>query len=317
MTPAPQGWRRLLATPTLATAGNTLRRLAPAERAPLMFYALYTATLFLVCLAVTFPHELLVRHILERATPPGPITIEVSGVHLGWPLAYTLDEVRLLERGADPAVPLLTASAVRAAPSLLGLVRGQPYPLGVRARLYGGTLTALVDPRPTAFHVRVALASVDIGRYDPRRLFAEGRLRGRIDGAIELRGDARKPSTTSGQVALRGADLAIEGSKVQGITVPDLHFPEVRLAGAVKAGRLDLGELAVHGQEVNLSGQGSVLLQHPPLASLMNLDLTLVPADTAPDSLRPALNLIPGEAAAGGQRHVRLYGSVGQPHLGR
>jgi type II secretion system protein N len=317
MTAALQGWRRLAAASTLTTARDALRRLAPVERAPLILYALYTVALFLVFLVVTFPHELLVRRILDRAGTGGPVTIEVSGVHLGWSLAYTFDELRLLERGGDPGVPLLTASAVRAAPSLLGLVRGEPYPLGIRADLYGGTLTAVVDPRPAAFHVRVALASVDVGRYGGLRLFMEGRLSGRVDGTIELRGDARKPSTTNGQVELRAAGLAVEGGKVRGITVPDLHFTELRLAGAMKAGRLELGELRAHGQEVNLRGQGSVLLQQPPVASLMNLDLTLVPADAIPDGIRLALNLIPGEPAAGGERRIRLYGSIGQPHIGR
>ena len=317
MTAALQGGRRLAAAPALVAARDALRRMAPAERAPLILYALYTVALFLVFLAVTFPHELLVRRILDRAGTAGRVTIEVSGVHLGWPLAYTFDELRLLERGGDPGVPLLTASAVRAAPSLLGLVRGQLYPLGIRADLYGGTLTALVDPRPAAFHVRATLASVDVGRYGGRRLFTEGRLSGRVDGTIELRGDARKPSTTNGQVELRGVGLAVEGGKVRGITVPDLHFPELRLAGAVKAGRLELSELRARGQEVSLSVQGNVLLQQPAVASLMNLDLRLIPADAVPDSLRLALDLIPGEPTAGGERRVRLYGSIGQPHFGR
>jgi type II secretion system protein N len=118
-------------------------------------------------------------------------------------------------------------------------------------------------------------------------------------------------------VALVIAGLAMEAGKIQGITVPDLHFADVRLAGTVKGGRLELSELRAHGQEVGLAGGGNLLLQHPLAATLLNLDLTLTPAAELPDNLRVALNLIPGEPDGSGGRRVRVYGSLAQPRVGR
>ncbi len=304
--------QRLAAQPALAAGWTLARRFMPSGGVPLVLYGLYTVVLFAIFVTATFPHELVLRSVLEPATT-APVAVEIHGVHLGWTLGYTIDELRLLRRGADPSLALLTATGVDAAPSVFGLLHAQPFPLGVRADLYGGTLDGTVDLRPDAFAVHAALANLDVARYAGLRLFMEGTLRGRIDGSLELAGNATKPTSTSGRVDLRATDLALEGGKVWGITVPDMHFPELRLEGVVKGGRLDLGDVSAHGREVTVQGSGNVLLQHPLAASLLNLDLVLTPAADLPDNLRLAFSLIPSEPGTHGERHIHLSGTLAQP----
>ncbi len=307
-------WRQLLAQPALAATSTRIRALTPNGALPLLLYGAYTLVLFAIFLAATFPHELVLRRVLEPAAT-APVAVEVRGVHLGWTLGYTIDELRLLRRDADPTLPLLSAARVAASPSILGLLHGQPFPLGVRADLYGGTVDGTVDLRPDGFAVRTALANVDVGRYAGLRLFMEGTLQGRVDGSIELAGNAVRPTSTSGRIDLHAADLALEGGKVQGVTVPDLHFPELRLEGTIKSGRLELGDVNARGREVTVQGTGNVLLAHPLAASLLNLDLVLTPAPDLPDNLRLALNLIPGEPGEHGERRIHLSGTIAQPRL--
>lgn len=312
--PGAAAMRALPDHPALARVRALAARVAPSGAAPFVLYGVYTVLLFVVFFAATFPHELVLRRVLEPAAT-APVGIEIRGVRLGWTLAYTIDELRLFRRGADPALPLLTATHVRAAPSLLGLLRGRPFPLSIRADVYGGTLDATADLTPDTFAVRAALAKVDVGRYAGLRLFMEGTLQGRVDGTVELAGAALKPTATAGRIDLRIAELGLEGGKAQGIVVPDLHFPEVRLAGAIKAGRLEVGELLARGREVNVQGSGNLLLSHPLAASLVNLDIVASPAAEIPDNLRMALSLIPGEPTATGDRHIRLTGTIAQPRL--
>ncbi len=299
----PSGWRARLA-----------ERVDLTKVATPLLYSLYTVLAFVLFLLVTFPHELVLQRILSRAAT-GPVEVEVRGLHLGWTLAYTMDELRLLRRGGDPAIPLLTAQKVRVAPSWLSLLRGHPYPVGVRGDLYGGTADATVDLRPDAYAIDARFANLDVGRYAGLRLFMEGTLRGRVEGEVTVQGNAAKPATTNGRIGLRAARLALEGGKLRGITVPDLHFPEVRIAGEVKKGRLELGDVNATGDEISARGEGNVVLQHPLAGSLMNLTLVVQPAAQAPENLRLALNLLPGTPGEGGERTVRLYGSFEQPRV--
>ncbi len=301
--PTDTGWRARLAG-VLTVSGA----------APMLLYAAYTAIAFVLCLIATFPHEAVVRQLVARAAT-GPVAVEMRGLHLGWTLAYTIDELRLLKRDGDPSLPLLSAASVRVAPSLLSLLRGHPYPARVAADMYGGTIAGTVDLRPTSFALDTRLAGVDIGRYSGLRLFMEGTLRGKVDGELQLDGNPEKPATTNGRIALRAATVALEGGKLRGITVPDLHFPEIRLAGDIKRGRLELTDVAAPGTEVVARGEGNVVLQHPLAASVMNMTLAVRPAAGAPDGLRIALNLLPGTPAADGERTIRLYGTLDRPRV--
>jgi type II secretion system protein N len=293
-----------------------LRRLAPApaDRLRLALYALYTAVLFVVFLLATFPWELAVRRALAGAAH-GPVAVEIDGVRLGWTLAATVDELRLVPRGDGSGPPLVLARAVRAAPSWLGLLRAHPYPLAVRADLYGGALAGTLDLRPAALALDAGLEGVDLARWSGLARLAEGAARGRVSGRIALSGDPARPTTLNGGFELRAADLALEGAKVRGIAVPDLHFAELRIVASVTSGRVDLTELAADGRELVVRGEGNLLLRGPLPASLMSLTLTLAPAAGAPDGLRLALNLLPGTTGSDGGRTLRLSGALGQPRV--
>ncbi len=315
MTPALADVRNLISPARLAAARDAFWRFAGTERAPLALYALYTGLLFLIFVAVTFPHDQVLHGVLARAAGPG-LAVEVRDVGLGWTLGYRIGELRLVPRRDPKPAPLLTATAVRVAPSWFGLLRGRPYPLRLRADLYGGTLDATVDLRPEAFSVSAALDDVDARGYTGLAPVLEGRLEGALDGIVELRGDTRRPPTMSGEIDLRAVGFVLENGKIRGITVPNLHFPETHLAGSVKGGRLEFDDLTARGQEVSVTGDGTLTLMFPLIASVLNLDLTLHPAPDLPDPLRMALNLIPGEPRPNGDREVRVFGTLALPRVG-
>ncbi|HEY2386626.1 MAG TPA: type II secretion system protein GspN [Candidatus Binatia bacterium] len=309
-------WRarldRLGASPTLAAGTRLVRRVAPSAAAPLALYAVYTLLLFVVFLGATFPHEAILRRALDPG-PAAPISVDLRGVSLGWTLGYTIDELRILSRGADPTLPVLDATHVYAAPSILGLLRGRPFPLSLAASLYGGSLEATTDLGTDAYDVHAKVSGLDVARYAGLRLFLEGTLQGHVNGSVELSGNPTKPMTTNGTLDLRATDLALEAGKLRGITIPDLHFPELRLAGTIKSGRVELPDLSARGREVSVTGTGTLLLSHPLAATLINLDLTITPAPDLPDNLRLALNLIPGELTATGEKKLHLTGTFAQP----
>jgi type II secretion system protein N len=309
-------WRarleRLGQNPALAASTRFVRRIAPSGTAPLALYAVYALLLFVVFLGATFPHEVMLRRALDPG-PAAPVAIELRGVRLGWTLGYTIDELQVLSRGADPTLPVLDVAHVYAAPSLFGLLRGRPFPLRIAASLYGGSLDATTDLGTDAYDVHAKVSALDVGRYAGLRLFLQGTLQGHVNGTVELSGNPTKPSTTNGTVDLRATDVALEGGKVRGVTIPDLHFPELRLVGTIKAGRVELGDVNARGREVSVVGTGTLLLAHPLAATLLNLDLTITPAPDLPDNLRLAFNLIPGDPTPTGDRKIHLSGTLAQP----
>jgi len=275
-------------------------------------YALFTLVLFVVCFVATFPHDLLVQRALLDATAGLPIRVETAGGSLGWSLAYALDALKVRAHEGETE-PYLSASAVRIAPSRLGLLRGNPFPVGIDAALYGGTLRGSLDPRPASFAVNATLTDVDLARYTGLRPWLDGTLRGRLEGTVTLDGGGRGPAAANGDVHLRIPGLALEGGKIRGITVPDLHFTDVHANGTVKNGRMEIEELVADGQELVLRGQGNVLLREPFGASGLNLDLTVTPAAGAPEGLRLMMNMLPGTTVEGGARHVGVVGTIGRP----
>lgn len=308
----PSTFDRLLTRARIAFAGRNVRVLR--EGPTWVWYGAFTVVLFVVCLVATFPHDLLLQRALQGATAGSALRIETGAGRLGWTLAYGIDSLRLRPRN-DDGEPLLQAESLRFAPSRLGLLFGSPYPLGISAALYGGTLRGTIDPRPATFRVDATLAGLDLARYTGLRTWVEGTVRGRLDGTVALDGAGRGPAAATGAVELRVPGLALEGVKVSGIVIPDLHFGEVHATGTVKNSRLEIEEIAGDGQEVDLRGNGNVLLREPLESSILSLDLVLTPTAGASDGLKALIGMIPGNTVEGGGRRIAVVGSLGRPQL--
>jgi len=291
-----------------------LERVARGERRPVLFYGLYTVVLFVVFLTATFPSDLVVQRALQAATAGTAFRAEAAGGRVGWTLAYALESLRIDARALD-GDPVLQAEGLRFAPSWWGLLRGTPYPLGITASLYGGTLRGTVDPRPAGFRIDARLDDVDLARYTGLRPLVDGRLRGRVQAAVKLDGGGRGPAAAGGDVELRIPGLAIESAKIRGITVPDLHFGDVHLIGTVKNGRFEITELVANGDEVTMRGDGNMLIRAPLDTSPLVLNLTVTPAAGVPDGLRLAVNLLPGATGEGGAKRIGIVGTLGRPSV--
>ena len=226
--------------------------------------ALHRSSLFVLCFVATFPHELLAAARAPRGDGrQSPFAVETGAE----PARLDARVTRSSRCGCACATakpsrccsPRRCASRRRAS----GCCVGNPYPLGIGAALYGGTLRGVVDPRPASFRVDATLEGVDLARYTGLASVARRQLRGRLEGTVALDGAGRGPAAATGTVALRIPGLTLEGAKVRGITVPDLHFGDVHLTGTVKNGRLEIGEIVADGQEIDLRGEGNVLLRDP------------------------------------------------------
>src|SRR6185436_6780767 len=104
-------------------------------------------------------------------------------------------------------------------------------------------LRGTIDPRPASFRIDATLEGVDLARYKGLTPWIDGVVRGRVEGTMTLDGGGRGALAAAGPIVLRIPGLTLEGTKIRGITVPDLHFGDVHLTGAAKSGRLEISEL--------------------------------------------------------------------------
>jgi type II secretion system protein N len=140
----------------------------------------------------------------------------------------------------------------------------------------------------------------------------EGQLEGRLSGqlAYEARSGNLGAGQFTGDIVLDGAALA--GAKVQGFTLPDLHFRQTKLKFLLHGSRLEIQDFNAAG-DVNIQGSGNIVFRDPLPNSPLNLRVTLETSLATPDALKAAVGLIPRLPGAKPDAPMNITGTLGAP----
>jgi type II secretion system protein N len=274
-------------------------------------YVSYTLILFLVCLLITFPHDLVIRRVLG-SLDRGPLGLSFSGAGL----AAKGYEVAGLKIGGDEgSIPLLETSKLWVRPSVSELVRGNPYAVSISGELYGGSITGRVGYKNGGVAGTVEWKGLDLGRY--RTLTAqldEGEIAGKVSGSVtfEARGQSFQQGQANGSVVVDRA--ALVKAKINGWPIPDLHLTQTKTNFKVAGGRLELDDLVATG-DVNLQGSGQIVIKDPFGESVLNLRATIAATPQTPDAIKAALALIPRPAGSKPDAPLTLTGTLSRPRL--
>ena len=275
-------------------------------------YVAYTTVLFVVFLLMTFPHKTLIRRVLAAVNGSG--RIQISDARFAWHRGYEVDGIRVAgEEETSP--PLVEVSRVWVRPSLRALVRGNPYAAEVQADLYGGSADGNLDFTAGTVAGDLSWQALDLGRYRTlAALLQEGQITGRLSGHVEFenRGKTLDSAQAGGDVVVDGVALA--GVKVEGFTLPDLSFKQVRLKFTLRSGRLEVQELVANG-DVSLQGSGQVVLRNPIADSALNLRATILPTATTPDGVKAMISLIPRPPGSKPDAPVTVTGTLTRPRV--
>src|SRR5262249_27860039 len=135
----------------------------------------------------------------------------------------------------------------------------------------------------------VLLHELSLSRYRTlTALLDEGQLDGRVSGQFTF--EARPGNISAGQFT---GDMILEpaaltAAKVQGITLPDLHFRQTKLKFVLHQGRLEIQDFSAAG-DVNVQGSGNVVLRDPLPNSVLNLRVTVETSLATPDVVKTAV----------------------------
>lgn len=279
----------------------------------LWLYVAYTVALFLVFLVATFPHDMVIRRVLAAVNGDSG-RVQFTDARFAWHRGYEIDGVRVAGNDEN-AAPLLEMSRFWVRPSLPALLRGNPYAVQVQGDLYGGNAGGNLDFTAGTLAGNLDWRAVDLGRYRTlTSLLQDGQITGRLSGRVdfESRGNGIEGTQGGGDVVIDGA--ALSGVKVEGFTVPDLSFKQVRLKFTLRGGRLEVQELVANG-DVSLQGSGQVVLRMPIQESSLNLRATILPTATTPDGVKAMIGLIPRPPGAKPDAPLTVTGTLLRPRV--
>jgi type II secretion system protein N len=280
--------------------GLRMRMLRPSfERLPaisgrFLLYAAYTIVLFLIFLIANFPHHVLVRRALDSLNL-GPVQLDVEATRFAWWKGYELRGVRLIQADAGLDMPpLLESRSLYVRPGVSSLLRGELSSLRVSGLLYNGDIVANWVAENGGGRVTLSMDSLEIGRYPLiTGLLEEGQILGRISGflSIEPRGAGIAGAEAAGELSLQNGQL--KGTRIRGLSIPDLTACNAQAKLGLKGGRLDIQEFHIECDEVKLTATGNVAMQPRLPDSRVNLRLTTEPGRAASDEWKVLTPLVP------------------------
>ncbi len=270
-----------------------IERLGGLISRTVVLYGAFTAVLFVIFLIVNFPHEVIVRRVVDQLNI-APWQLDFSSARFAWHRGYELRGLHLSNPTEGGGLPLIEVTRLDVLPALGGLLRGQFTGLSWQGELYGGSAAGDWAIADGAGSGHIELSELGIGRHRTlTALLDEGQLSGQLSGTwdVQLTGGDRRGAQITGEVFVNRPGLS--GAKIQGLTVPDLQFGQIKGKLALKGERLEFQDVRATGDQLNVSLTGQIGLRQPPSTSTLNLRVTLEQSAATPDALKTLIALIP------------------------
>ena len=269
-------------------------------------YGAWTAAWFVLFLALTFPHDLIVRHWSDEIAAQSGWQTRYDDVWLRPWNGYHVSRARVIAPGKDTE-PVLAAAEVVFRPSFSVLFGGSPFPFYFSGRAYGGDFTGSVAQSGA---LDLTWNALHLAEYPRITSLVDGNWAGDLSGELHLAGNADlKNLEGRGRLALKNASLT--QGKAQGFTIPDLHFASGDADFEMKGGRVEIRSLKLAGSEVDADLHGQLYLLAANSMPVANAAVTLKPIPGAPPGLEALLTLANrNQKPPSGAYSFTLYGPL-------
>ena len=289
--------------------GRLVPRGVPERRS--LPYVAWTIAWFLIFLVLTFPHELIVRRWTDDFAATSGWQIRFDGVWLRPWSGYHMSRFELVAPGKDTE-PWITADEVVLHPPLLALFGRGLLPLGFSGDAYGGEFEGVVG---SPSHVELTWSHLRLGRYPRLTRLAEGTWAGDFSGELDLEGKG-SVRTLDGKASVHLKDASLTHGKVQGFTIPDLHFATGDGEAEIKNGRIEIRTLKLTGSDVDAEIRGQVYFPTENAVPMVNANLSLKPIPGSPAKLEPLLTLWnQNQRPPGGVYSFTIAGPLNAPRI--
>jgi type II secretion system protein N len=265
-------------------------------------YVAWTVGWFVVFLALTFPHDLVVRRWTDDIAVQSGWRVRYDEAWLRPWNGYHLSRVSLTAPGKDTE-PWLSASEVVFRPSL----GSGGFPFYFSGRAYGGDFAGFVEQ---SGGLGLSWNQFALSQYPRLTALLDGGWDGTLSGDVHFSGRGElKNIEARGKLGLKSASLT--QAKVQGFTIPDLHFANGDAEFELKAGRLDVRSLKLSGSELDAELHGQLFLLGANQTPTVNAVLGVKPIPGAPAGFEPLLMLLNhNQKPPSGSYSFTLYGPL-------
>lgn len=251
-----------------------------------------------------FPAETLKQRIIQEVESRGRVTVQIAQVSL-YPL-LTLDarEVKLGLKGLPQPLAIESLSI---APQWSTLLSGDPGVL-LQGELMSGTITAGLL-RSGALSARASGLHFDLPIQKPLAFNLTGTLsEAAVDAATRL-----DPETKT-RLLLRLTDVRVLGLELLKADGPGLALGEITLEAEGQGRALKISTLSAKGGDLDVSGDGTLLVGRTSASSRIKLALQVRPGPNADPAITSLLELS-GEPNEDGRYLLQLTGSLDKPNL--
>lgn len=236
-------------------------------------YAGYPA-FYLFCVlfftTLCFPFETLKQRIVltfnaQQRAAGAPQELQIDELSSSWLTGIKATGVRLVRPSSDPKTPPQTLSIdeARAHLSLLPLLIGHRN-VSFSLKGFGGDIDGEYSEQGKDRHVEVDLDGVDIGQIEPLTQTIGMPLEGHFSGSVVIDMPEGKATKGTGTVALEGTDIAVGDGKAKlkgALALPRLSIGGLSIGADAKDGVLKLTKFSAGGKDVELAGEGKILMR--------------------------------------------------------
>ena len=290
-------WMARLPRPTLSRSGALL--------------GVYTLVLFLLFLALTFPHELIARRLARNIGNTADLRIRFERVRLVPWAGYRFSELRLLPRNGDTEI--ISARSLDLRPTLAAIIRGSAAAVVLDAELYGGELAGTIDQRAPG-KIDFEWSGIDLGIVPAVQGLVAGAWAGSLSGNLKATtGVDLREIDGEGKLTLRDASLT--GGTRDGFMIPDLTKFTGDASFTLRNGRAEITSVKLTGDQVEIDVRGQIVLATPLPRSRLSGSITAKAMPENPGIAGLLRFAAGGRAPVAGAYKFTLSGSLERPRI--
>jgi type II secretion system protein N len=240
--------------------------------------------LYLACLAffadLTFPYRRLKEHIVGQfnagqRTSGGTQELQIEDLSGYWLSGVRMSGVTLLTAAAEPgrAPTKIEIDEATARYSLLPMLIGNSD-MNFDALAFGGEASGSYDTSGKDRSVDVTLDSIDVGKLQPLVDLLGVPLGGKVAGTVHLTMPEGKASKGTGSVALEITDTSVGDGKAKlkgALALPKIDVGTLTFAADAKDGVLKITKLVAGGKDLEVQGDGRIMMRELAPDSLLDL----------------------------------------------